>query len=360
MRCIASMPMATRSSTTRVTATLQKRLATAGVAMGRWAWSTDAWDFDHDGFPDLYVTNGMITGPSSHDLSSFFWRQVVAQAPLDGKASQDYEQAWNALNDLVRSDGTLSGRERNVFYANNRDGTFSDVSGAVGLDFLEDGRAFSLADFDHDGRLEVFLKNRSGPQLRILRNEMPDLGQSVAFRLTGRKSNRDGIGACITLETAKRPPDQGTAGGLRISFSALQGVFFGLGNDAGLLRATVRWPSGLVQVFNDLSPDHRISIEEGSNKYRAEAFHEGERFGRSAISSPGSASAPLPLRCATWLLAPVTAPDFTLPDISGAMTSLRSFRGRPLSCSIFGPVTEYRSVEDAITAIRTRALTLGD
>ena len=42
--------------------------------------------------------------------------------------------------------------------------------------FMEDGRAFALADFDHDGRLEVFLKNRNGPQLRILRNVMKDLG----------------------------------------------------------------------------------------------------------------------------------------------------------------------------------------
>ena len=304
--------------------------AVAGVGMGRWAWSTDAWDFDHDGFPDLYVTNGMITGPSSHDLSSFFWRQVVAHAPLDGKASQDYEQGWNALNDLIRSDGTLSGSERNVFYANNRDGTFSDVSGTVGLDFLEDGRAFSLADFDHDGRLEVFLKNRNGPQLRILRNDMLDLGQSVAFRLIGHKSNRDGIGACITLETAKGRQTKALQAGSGFLSQHSKEVFFGLGNDGDPLRATVRWPSGLVQVFSDLRPGHRISIEEGSDEYRAEAFQTRTAAKTKKSISSAVASAPLPLQFDTWLLAPVTAPDFTLPDISGAMTTLSSFRGRPV------------------------------
>ena len=64
--------------------------ASAGVAMGRWAWSSDAWDFDHDGFPDLYIANGMVSGPSSQtetgDLNSFFWRQVVANSPDGSQA----------------------------------------------------------------------------------------------------------------------------------------------------------------------------------------------------------------------------------------------------------------------------------
>ena len=73
-------------------------------------------------------------------------------------------------------------------FANNRDGTFSEVSGAVGLDFPEDSRSFVLADLDHDGRLEVILKNRNAPQLRILHNAMKDLGHSIAFRLRGHKA----------------------------------------------------------------------------------------------------------------------------------------------------------------------------
>src|SRR2546425_1996724 len=240
-----------------------------GVEMGRWAWCSDAWDFDQDGYSDLYIANGYISGPKSSardnaDLSSFFWRQLVAKSPQNQTPSLQYEQGWNAINELIRSDSSWSGHERNVFYANNHDGTFSEVSGTVGLDFLEDSRAFALADLDQDGRLEVVLKNRNAPQLRILRNSMKDLGQSIAFRLRGQKSNRDAIGAAVTVEAEAHRQTKSLQAGSGFLSQHSKELFFGVGKAQGTVHASIRWPSGLKQSFARIPVNHRIEIQEGS------------------------------------------------------------------------------------------------
>lgn len=296
------------------------------VGMGRWSWSSDAWDFDHDGFPDLYVANGMVSGPSRQDLNSFFWRQVVAHSPSEAKPAHEYEEGWNALNELLRSDGTWSGYERNVFYANNRDGTFSDVSGAVGLDFLEDGRAFALADLDHDGRLELLLKNRNGPQLRILKNVVDDLPPSIAFRLRGVKSNRDAIGAAITMETDAGRQTRTLQAGSGFLSQHSKEVFFGLGKATGTMKASILWPSGLRQELHDLPANHTIWVEEGSERCRKEPFRK-----QSPVQSqPAHAAQSLQSTIETWLLAPISAPEFSLPALDEKHHTLAELRGKPL------------------------------
>ena len=302
----------------------QNQSASAGVEMGRWSWSSDAWDFDHDGFPDLYITNGMVSGQSREDLNSFFWRQVVAQSPVEDKPAEEYERGWEAINQLIRSDSTWSGFERNVFYANNRDGSFSDVSGVVEMDFLEDGRSFALADFDHDGRQEVFLKNRNAPQLRVLKNVMKNLPPSLAFRLRGTRSNRDAIGAVVTVETASGRQTRSLQAGSGFLSQHSKDLFFGLGEAKGPVRASIRWPSGLVQEIGDLPPDHRIWIEEGSQPSRMEAFQPSRQglYAREG-ASPAVKSEQLPNEVETWLLVPVSAPDFSLPDLAGHSHALQ-------------------------------------
>jgi len=295
-----------------------------GTGNGRWAWSSDAWDFDHDGFADLYIVNGFLSQPLREDLNSYFWRQVVARSPNTAQPSQLYEQGWAVVNELIRADHSWSGYERNAVYANNRDGTFSDVSGAVDLDFIEDGRSFALADFDHDGRQEMLLKSRNAPQMRLLKNVIEDLPPAIAFRLRGVRSNPDAVGARITVETGSGRQTRTLRAGSAFLCQHSKDLFFGLGDAKGPVTASIRWPSGLVQELDNLPANHSIFVEEGHAPARLEPF--AKQPARKLLS-PRPASS-LPATIETWLLAPVPAPDLALP---GDKTStLSSMRGKPL------------------------------
>lgn len=299
----------------------------AAVEMGRWSWSSDFWDWDHDGYGDLYVSNGYLTGPEDDELAGFFWRQVVAKSPDDTSPRLAYERGWNAINELVRADHTWHGSARNVAFVNNRNGTFTEASGALQIDFREDARAFALADLDHDGRLEVVLKNRNAPQLRVLHNALRGIGASIAFRLRGTRSNRDAIGAAITITAGGITQTRYLQAGSGFLSQHTKELFFGLGSQQAAVKATVRWPSGLVQTFAGLPAGHRIEIEEGASTFRANPFAAGDYDRNPAPAVP--AREPLPVETQTWLVQPVKAPNFKLPDLDSIEHSLDSVNGGP-------------------------------
>ena len=150
------------------------------------------------------------------------------------------------------------------------------------MDFPDDSRAFALADLDHDGRLEVILKNRNAPQLRVLRNAMSGIGNSIAFRLRGTKSNRDAIGAIVTLVAGKNRQTKYLQAGSGFLSQHSKELFFGVGESNQAVGATVRWPSGQIQTFEHLPVNHRIEIEEGASYIFGEAvlrFATGLRSG---------------------------------------------------------------------------------
>jgi tetratricopeptide (TPR) repeat protein len=223
------------------------------------------------------------------------------------------------------------------------------VSGAVGLDFLEDGRAFALADFDHDGRQEVFLKNRSAPQLRVLKNVMEDLPASISFRLRGSTSNRDAIGTVITIETAVGRQLRFLQAGSGFLSQHSKDVFFGLGAAKGDIRASIRWPGGLVQELRDLPANHRVWVTEGATSTRIEPFKTvgSQGLNHTPVKHVSGMAKSMPSRLdskksvdsserdvsntlETWLLAPIAAPEFSLPDLRGEIRTLASLRGKPL------------------------------
>jgi Flp pilus assembly protein TadD/peroxiredoxin len=102
-------------------------------------------------------------------------------------------------------------------------------------------------------------------------------------------------------------------------------VFFGVGKPEAAIRVTIRWPSGLSQKFEGVPLNHRIEIEEGGANFVANAFTTTNPS--NAQTGPQPTVEPLPSQVETWLVEPLMAPAFSLPDLEGRMRELRSLRG---------------------------------
>jgi Flp pilus assembly protein TadD/peroxiredoxin len=315
----------------------------AHAAMGRWAWSSDAFDFDRDGWEDLYIVNGMLTRKTdaigAGDLEGFFWRQVVARSPLTRVPGTPYDDAWRAINQLLIH-GSIASRQRNVFLRNDGRGGFDEISGTVGLDFDQDGRSFAVLDVDRDGDPDlVVMADRQAPQLRIFRNDFATTSASLAVRLRGTTSNRDAIGARVTVETDRLRVTRIVQAGSGFLSQHSKELLIGLGASARVSKLTVNWPSGVAQVFADVPLNTRIRIVEGADlqsaplEPQAAGTKEGTA-GRSARLQPSvttsAVSAPASALRATWMYEPFPAPDFLLPDLAGRTRSLTALRGNPV------------------------------
>ena len=99
-----------------------------------------------------------------------------------------------------------------------------------------------------------------------------NLPPSIAFRLRGGTSNRDAIGAAVTVETEVDGQTRFLQAGSGFLSQHSKEVFFGLGDSKSSVRASIRWPSGLVQQLHDLPINHRIWVDEGLQPSRMEAF----------------------------------------------------------------------------------------
>ena len=304
----------------------------SGTRFGGWNWGSDAWDFDHDGWPDLYIANGFISGSRKEDLSSFYWRQIAAHSLDGGGRSKKYADAWSAINEFIRSDYTWSGYQRNNFYLNNRDATFTESAGLLGIDCIEDSRSFALSDLDGDGRLEIVLKNRTAPQVRIFHNQLQRLRPAIVFSLQGTKSNRDAIGAMVEVETAAGKQRRTLQAGSGFLSQNTKVLHFGLGDGPSRVRATIEWPSGLKQVLENVPAGHRIDVKEGSADFRATAFSSF----REHAPAPGMVAESPAEGHATWMVDPILPPEIALTDRAGNKRSLADGKGSPQLLAFVG------------------------
>lgn len=222
-----------------------RNVATAlGVDHGGWTYGAQFADLNNDGWLDLVVVNGFVSGESRqsywYDYSKVAtgYRSIIADA-----------QNWPPL--YGRS---LSGYQQDLFWINDGAGGFMQASSAVLGDGADDGRAVAVADLWNRGALDVIIANQRGP-LQVYRNRVVPGRHWIAFELRGTRSNRSAIGAELELFWDGRRQLQQVDGGSGFAAQRDRRLHFGLGAAARLDSAVIRWPSGERQAILAPAPD---------------------------------------------------------------------------------------------------------
>ena len=192
-------------------------------------WGVMFFDFDNDGWPDLLLVNGHVYPEvdAQHLGSSF--------------------------------------REPRILYHNNGNGTLTDVSqsSGPGINKASSSRGLAIGDLWNNGQLSAVISNMSA-EPSLLVNELRSANHWIAIRTVGTKSNLDGIGARIRVKAGSRTLiDEVRSGSSYISNNDMR-VHFGLGAVTKVDWVEIRWPSGLLERFDNPPIDIIQTFKEGT------------------------------------------------------------------------------------------------
>jgi hypothetical protein len=234
-------------------------------------------DYDHDGKFDLFVTNfadeynTLYRGTERFSFVDVSYAARVAAASLVyvGWGTKFFDYDSDGWVDLFVANGHVypqleNYRQRKLLHKNNRNGTFVEVSVQAGAPLMEQraSRGAAFGDLDNDGDVDVVLNDLDGPP-QLLRNDGGNANNSVLIKTIGTKSNRSGIGARVRVVAGDLTQmDEVRSGDSYLSQSDLR-LHFGLEKRAKIDLVEIRWPSGAVDKITNASINKVLTVKEG-------------------------------------------------------------------------------------------------
>lgn len=258
----------------------------AGVAYdpsghARGGMGTDAEDIDGDGYLEIFVANfSAETNAFFHnDRDGLFTETTFKMGlgqisiPMSGFGSRFFDYDNNGLMDLFVLNGHPFEPINRIFpettYAEppflfeNTGKDFRDVANEHGAPLRKSyaGRGLAVGDIDNDGDPDLLLINVGQPPV-LLRNDGGNKNHWLGVRLTGTKSNRDGIGSKVTVTVAGAHRTRQLLGGTSYCSASDRRVLFGMGTNSKVDAVEVRWPSGKVSTLKNVTLNQYITVKE--------------------------------------------------------------------------------------------------
>jgi hypothetical protein len=244
-------------------------------------------DYDHHGKLDLFITNfddeyNILYHNDGHNgFTDVSYAAKVAEVslPYVGWGTKFFDYDNDGWVDLFVANGHAYPqrdhyRQRELLHHNNRDGTFSEVAAQMGSALMQEraGRGVAFGDIDNDGDIDIVVNDLDGsPQL--LRNDGGNSNNSVLIKTVGVNSNRDGIGARVKVVSGDLTQiDEVRSGGSYLSQNDLR-LHFGLEKRTTVDLIEVRWPSGVIDRITGLSANRILTIKEGKGVVEQKYFN---------------------------------------------------------------------------------------
>ena len=260
--------------------TFEEVAVTAGIAYSltgqvRGGMGIDAADYDRAGRPSLVITNFLreMVGLYQNKGDLFFLdvapRQDVGRSTLltVGWGSFFFDYDLDGWLDLLIANGPLDPAadraQRQMLFRNLGNGTLADVTGEAGGDLAAGmmGRGAAFADLDDEGDLDVVVAANGGPA-KVFENRGGGHGNWLRLSLRGTKSNRDGLGAQVTVTAGGATQTWLVrSGGSYLSQSQVSPTF-GLGAAKAAEKVVIRWPSGATQTLTAVAAGQRLTVTE--------------------------------------------------------------------------------------------------
>jgi hypothetical protein len=233
---------------------------TAGITRSGWSWGCSAFDFDNNGFPDVYIANGQDSRASVHDYDPEFWLHDIYVG--DSRNDRAADLYFRSKFTRTRGQGdSYGGYEQNRLFLNVNGAFFVEVGHLMGAGLEQDCRNAVADDLDGDGKMDLLVTTFEvwpvpKQTLRVYRNSLPGTGNWIGFRFREEGRGKSPAGTSVTVHYGQHLATAQLVTGDSYRCQSANTLHFGLGDATKVDWAEVIWPDGSRQRLETPEVNH--------------------------------------------------------------------------------------------------------